>query len=77
MKRKRYMTKRRIEEKISRQRKATLFMLFAVMLTTVTLTYKNVNGDFSRLTGNIFEQESLEKLNCSKNSLTILFFKVG
>lgn len=66
MKRKRYMTKRRIEEKISRQRKATLFMLFAVMLTTVTLTYKNVNGDFSRLTGNIFEQESLEKLNCSK-----------
>ena len=51
MGRRRYMTKRRIEEKISKQRKASFFMVFAVMITAITLTYKNVDGDFSRLMG--------------------------
>ncbi len=52
MGRRRYMTKRRIEEKISKQRKASLFMVLVVMITAITLTYKNVDGDFSRLMGN-------------------------
>lgn len=54
MKRRRYMTKRRIEEKNNRQRKVSLFMALAVMITAITLTYKNVDGDFSRLMGSAY-----------------------
>lgn len=54
MGRRRYMTKRRIEEKISKQRKASLFMVLAVMITSITLTYKNVDGDINKLMGSVY-----------------------
>lgn len=66
MGRRRYMTKRRIEEKISKQRKASLFMVLAVMVTAVTLTYKNVDGDFSRLMGNAYYDGGTITLNVGK-----------